>query len=35
MSKPENNLLNSKNNSSKQYVWGYPKQNPNKAKEIL
>ena len=33
MSKPQNDLLNSKSNSSKQYVWGYPKQNPNKAKK--
>lgn len=33
LSKPENDLLNSKSNSSKQYIWGYPKQNPNKAKK--
>ncbi len=33
MSKPQYDLLNSKTNSSKQYVWGYPKQNPNKAKK--
>ena len=32
--KPENDLLNSGiNKSSKEYRWGFPKQNPNKAKK--